>query len=120
VHEADVAGAFLFLLHNEGVNSPANVTAPEPAQNHKLMALLSQLTRRRVLAPPVPESILQLVAGEFSTVFVNGQRVIPRKLLASGYSCKCPTIESALHNLLLSNESLPLIIQNGLLCDLID
>jgi len=103
VHEADVAGALLFLLSNEGITGPVNVTAPEPVQNHKLLALISQLTCKRVLVPPVPEFILRLITGEFATAFVNGQRVIPRKLLASGYGFKYPTIESALHNLLLSS-----------------
>jgi len=103
VHEADVAGAFLFLLHNERVSSPVNITAPEPVQNHVLMEFLSQLTGKIVLIPPVPEFLLQIITGEFATVFFNGQRVIPTKLLANGYSFKYPTIENALHNLLLQS-----------------
>jgi uncharacterized protein (TIGR01777 family) len=102
VHQADVAGAFLFLLNNEAISGPVNVTAPEPVQNHTLMAILSRLTGKRVLIPPVPEFLLRLITGEFATVFVNGQRVIPGKLLASGYSFKHSTLENAMQNLLLS------------------
>ena len=102
MHEADVSGALLFLLDNEVMSGPVNVTAPEPVQNRELMELLSQLTRKRVLVPPVPGFILRLITGEFATVFVNGQKVIPGKLLADGYSFKFSTIQNALHNLLLS------------------
>jgi len=102
VHEADVSGALLFLLDNEVMSGPMNVTAPEPVQNREIMELLSQLTRKRVLVPPVPGLILRIMTGEFATVFVNGQRVIPRKLLADGYSFKFSTIQNALHKLLLT------------------
>jgi NAD dependent epimerase/dehydratase family enzyme len=49
----------------------------------------------------MPEFLLRLITGEFATVFVNGQRVIPGKLLASGYSFKHSTLENAIQNLLL-------------------
>lgn len=105
IHEADVAGAFLFLLHDERVNSPVNVTAPEPVQNYKLMELISQLTRKRVLVPPVPEFIFRLITGEFATVFVKGQRVIPRKLMDYGFSFEYPDLQGALDMLLRSPDS---------------
>ena len=102
VHQADVAGALLFLLNNETISGPVNVTAPEPVKNHKLMEILSRLTGKRVLIPPIPEFLLRLITGEFSTVFVNGQRVIPRKLLTSGYTFKYSNLENAMQSLLLS------------------
>jgi len=101
VHQADVAGAFLFLLDNDTISGTINITAPEPVQNHELMATLSRLIGKRVFIPPVPEFLLRLITGEFSTVFVNGQRVIPRKLLASGHTFKYSTLETAMQNLLL-------------------
>jgi len=103
VHQADVAGAFFFLLDNEDISGPVNVIAPQPIQNHELMETISRLTGKRVLVPPIPEFILRLITGEFATVFVYGQRVIPRKLLASGYIFKHSTLENALKNLLLSS-----------------
>jgi uncharacterized protein (TIGR01777 family) len=103
VHEADVARALLYLLHNETVSNPVNITAPKPVQNREMMKLLAQLTRKRVLVPPIPEFILRLITGEFATVFMNGQRVVPEKLLASGYCFEYSKMENALHNLLFSS-----------------
>ncbi len=102
IHEADIAGAFLFLLNNEKVNGAVNVTAPGPVQNYELMELLSQLTGKKVLAPPVPEFMLRLITGEFATAVVNGQRVIPGKLMDSGFNFQYPDLQEALDMLLRS------------------
>ncbi|MGZ3534875.1 MAG: DUF1731 domain-containing protein [Thermodesulfobacteriota bacterium] len=45
---------------------------------------------------PAPAFMVKLVLGEFGSVILKGQRVIPRRLLESGFSFQYPDIEKAL------------------------
>jgi NAD dependent epimerase/dehydratase family enzyme len=45
--------------------------------------------------------MLKLVLGEFGSVLLEGQRVIPRRLLDSGYVFIYPEIEGALQSLIM-------------------
>jgi len=48
----------------------------------------------------IPGLFLRLIAGEFASVFVNGQRAIPRKLLDNGFRFMYSDIEDALLELI--------------------
>ncbi|MFC1914525.1 TIGR01777 family oxidoreductase [Chloroflexota bacterium] len=100
IHEDDLARAILFLMENPAIIGPVNVTAPNPVRNREMMQLLAEITHKRVLVPPIPEIMLRLMTGEFASVFVNGQRVLPRRLIDSGFSFKYPTITDAYYHLL--------------------
>lgn len=43
---------------------------------------------------------MRLLLGEFGSVLLKGQRVIPRRLLDLGFVFRYPEIEGALRNLL--------------------
>jgi uncharacterized protein (TIGR01777 family) len=100
IHEDDLARAILFLIENPAIVGPVNVTAPNPVRNRAMMQLLAEIARKRVLVPPIPEIILRLLIGEFASVFVNGQRVIPQKLIDRGFEFESPTLQGALEVLL--------------------
>jgi NAD dependent epimerase/dehydratase family enzyme len=48
----------------------------------------------------IPQHAIKLVLGEMSAVLLNGQFVVPRKLLNLGFAFKYATIEQALHDVL--------------------
>lgn len=96
IHEKDLARSIPFLLENSSIISPVNITSPNPVRNREMMLQLAKLTGKRVLIPPVPEFILQLATGEFASVFINGQRVTPRKLIQHGFEFKYPDLNRAL------------------------
>ena len=48
---------------------------------------------------PTPAFGLKLLLGEMSTLVLDGQRAIPRKLLESGYVYRYPQLHPALENL---------------------
>jgi len=48
---------------------------------------------------PTPSFALRLLFGEMATVLLEGQRVIPRRLLDLGFSFRFPEAESALRDL---------------------
>jgi len=104
IHEDDLAGCVLFLIENEAIAGPVNVTSPDPVRNREMMRLLAKLTGKRVIIPPVPYFALRLMTGEFATTFVNGQRVIPRKLINHGFSFVYPEPGKAFEALIRSQD----------------
>jgi len=104
VHKSDLANIYLFLLEHREIEGPVNVTAPEPIRNKDMMILLRQHLKRKSLIPSVPKFMLELIAGEFSSVFLNGQGALPQILLARGYKFKYPTMTEALGELLSASE----------------
>ena len=96
IHEKDLAQCVTFLLDKPEIAGPVNVTSPNPVRNHELMNSLSKIIGKSVLVPPIPEFILRLITGEFASIFVNGQRVIPEKLLHQGFKFDYPDLLVAL------------------------
>ena len=65
-----------------------------------MMQILTKTISNRVFVPPVPKFALQLMLGQFSSVFVNGQKVIPAILQQKGFVFKFPVLDEALKDLL--------------------
>ena len=50
---------------------------------------------------PAPAFMIKLILGEFGSVLLKGQRVIPRRLLDAGFKFQYPNIENALKSIIL-------------------
>jgi NAD dependent epimerase/dehydratase family enzyme len=48
--------------------------------------------------------MLRLAIGEFATAVVNGQRVMPKKLMSRGFNFEYPDLQDALDRLLRSPD----------------
>lgn len=99
IHMEDLLGAFLFLMDHRGISGPVNVTSPAPVRNRDLAEALGKAIGRPSFLP-APGFMLKLILGEFGSVLLEGQRVIPKKLLDSGYAFRYPEIEGALRSLI--------------------
>jgi len=77
-----------------------NFTAPNPARNRDLAAALGKVLNRPARLP-APGFMLRLVLGEFGSILLKGQKVIPQKLLQSGFQFRYPTISEALEEILM-------------------
>jgi len=99
IHILDEAAAILFLLENEGCKGVYNLTAPDPHSNAEMGKSLARVMNRPYWMP-VPGFALKLVLGEMSTLVLDGQRVLPRRLEADGFVFQYPRLEDALRNLL--------------------
>jgi NAD dependent epimerase/dehydratase family enzyme len=49
---------------------------------------------------PIPGFAMRLALGEVASMVLEGQRVLPKKLLEGGYEFKFPTLEQALRALI--------------------
>jgi len=98
VHIKDLAEAFVFLMKHPEISGPVNVCAPNPVRNRDLAKALGKALHRPSFMP-APAFMIKLVLGEFSSVILEGQRVIPKRLLDSGFAFQYPEIDKALQEI---------------------
>jgi uncharacterized protein (TIGR01777 family) len=99
IHIIDEVKAIRFLIENPGVSGVYNLTAPNAVTNAEMGKVIAKILRRPYYLP-VPGFALRLLFGEVATVVLDGQRVLPTRLLASGYEFKYPRIDMALAEIL--------------------
>jgi len=91
----DVVHVMLRMICDREMRGVYNLTAPRPVSNAEFTQILSRLLRRPAFLR-VPETMLKMAMGEMATLLVNGQRVLPSRLLQAQYHFVHPTLESAL------------------------
>lgn len=98
IHIEDVANALLFVIEHETLAGPINFTSP----NVKKMKYFGQSLGAALHRPhwlPVPSIALKLALGEKSTLVLEGQHVMPEKLLKANFLFKFISVEDAIYNL---------------------
>ena len=98
VHIKDLSEAFAFLMKHPEISGPVNLCAPNPVRNKDLAKALGKVLHRPSFIP-APGFMVKLVLGEFGSVILEGQRVIPKRLLDSGFAFQYPDIEKALQGI---------------------
>lgn len=85
------------ILKNPEISGPVNVTAPEPVTNAEFTKALGAALHRPTMPLAVPGFVLRAAIGEFAEEGVlTGQRVLPRRLLDSGYAFRHTRLDEAL------------------------
>jgi hypothetical protein len=96
----DVLGAILHILTTEALHGPVNVVAPNPVTNSEFTKILGQVLRRPTLFP-VPSFALRMILGSMAEeVLLASSRLVPARLVASGYQFRYSNLEAALRHLL--------------------
>jgi uncharacterized protein (TIGR01777 family) len=104
IHMEDLLNAFLFVFENQEISGPVNFCSPHPVQNRDLAKALGKVLSRPSFLT-TPGFMLKLVMGEFGLVLLEGQRVIPGKLLQHGFAFRYPTISEALEEVIRENNN---------------
>jgi uncharacterized protein (TIGR01777 family) len=99
IHMEDLLNAFLFVLDNKNIRGPVNFCSPNPVRNRDLAKALGQVLSRPSFLK-TPSFMLRLLLGEFGSMVLKGQRVIPARLLEHGYTFRYPKIVGALAEVL--------------------
>jgi uncharacterized protein len=100
IHEQDLVDIFLYLTKEKKISGAVNCTAPNPVTNRELTQTLGEVLGKPTFMPAVPGFMMSLMLGEFGSVLVKGQRVVPKRLLDAGFRFSFPDLRSALKNLL--------------------
>ena len=101
VHAHDLVDAFIFLLQKKDISGAVNLCSPQPVRNKELGKTIGRILHRPSFMP-APGFMIKLILGEFGSVLLEGQRVIPKKLAEAGYQFKYPGIDEALKNIVLN------------------
>jgi uncharacterized protein (TIGR01777 family) len=92
---ADAVRALRHAIDTDAVNGPINVTTPHPARNAEITADIGRAVNRPMLFT-VPGFALRTALGGFAEGVLMSQRVIPPRLLESGFTFAHPTFPDAL------------------------
>lgn len=96
----DVVGALHHAIMNESISGPLNVVSPEPLTNSAFTKVLGKVLRRPTIFP-MPAFVAKMALGEMANdLLLSSTRVLPTRLLETGYEFRHPTLETALHALL--------------------
>ena len=92
----DTIGALLYILGNPELRGPVNVCAPHPVTNSDFTFVLAAVLGKRP-GPRMPAWAVRLALGEMANeTLLTSQRVLPAKLLGSGYKFEFFYLEDSL------------------------
>ncbi|MFI1468802.1 TIGR01777 family oxidoreductase [Streptomyces wuyuanensis] len=91
----DEVAALRHIVDTDTLSGPVNLTAPDPLTNREVTAAMGRVLHRPTLFT-VPPVALRVYLGEFAEDVLGSQRVLPRKLLESGFVFSHPSIDAAI------------------------
>jgi uncharacterized protein (TIGR01777 family) len=99
IHVEDVVRAMAHLcLSEDAVGGAYNFTAPDSVSQKQF----SKIAAREIGRPcvvPTPAFPMRLALGEQADLLLEGQRVVPARLQADGFTFKHPSLQGALQSL---------------------
>lgn len=105
IDHADALGAIRHALATPALDGPANAVSPNPVTNAEFTRTLGAVLHRPTVLP-LPAFAARLAFGEMADhLLLTGQRVLPRKLTASGFAHRHPDLEGSLRHVLGRGEA---------------
>lgn len=95
IHRDDLVRLIVHCIADPALTGPVNAVAPNPVTNRDFTRALGRALHRPTVLP-VPSWPLTMLMGDFAReLLLGGQRVLPRKAIASGFAFTYPDIDSA-------------------------
>ena len=100
IHIEDMVAIILHCINNPEIHGAVNATAPNPVTNRVFSATLAAaLKRPDYLA--MPAIMVKILFGEMGEeLLLQGQKVVPAKMLGAGFEFKYANLKVALKNIL--------------------
>ena len=101
MHEADFVRAVAWIIAREDLGGPINMAAPNPLPNAEMMRTFRELCGVPI-GLPATEWMLEIGAFFLRTeteLILKSRRVVPGRLLASGFEFRFPQFRGALEEL---------------------
>ncbi|MCX7571091.1 TIGR01777 family oxidoreductase [Tumebacillus sp. DT12] len=99
IHAEDMVRLINFCIEHPAIKGPVNGTAPNPLTNDQFGRVVGKVAGRPHWMP-VPSFVMKTLFGELSVLLLEGQKVLPKKVLDHGFEFKYPTLDVALKELL--------------------
>ncbi|MDZ8137707.1 MAG: TIGR01777 family oxidoreductase [Nostoc sp. DedQUE04] len=99
IHVDDLVSLILQALTKPEIEGVYNATAPNPVRMADLSQTLGQVMNRPSWLP-VPAFAIEALLGDGAIVVLEGQQVIPKRTVQTGFEYKYPNLQSALTQIL--------------------
>lgn len=103
IHIDDLCRIYALAISTPSLTGVYNGVAPAPVSNRDLTRAIAKALGRPLILPPIPKFALRMLLGEMADLVLNGTKVSAHKILGTGFEFSFPTIDSALHDLLLDS-----------------
>ncbi|HBN26979.1 MAG TPA: TIGR01777 family protein [Desulfobacteraceae bacterium] len=96
----DVIGSIHHILMNDNIYGPVNLVSPNPVKNETFIKVLGKIFMRPTFLS-LPAWVINLLFGEMGReILLSSTKVIPKKLVESGYKFRYPDLEKTFNHLL--------------------
>ncbi len=95
IHLTDMVEAIFYAMEKPEMNGVYNAVSPFPVTNAEFTEKLGKVLGQPAIFT-VPPFALKLIYGEGASVLLDGQRVLPERLMEAGFSFRYPTLQGAL------------------------
>ncbi|MEH2116306.1 thylakoid membrane protein ThyD [Nostoc sp.] len=99
IHVDDLVNLIVQALTKSEIEGIYNATAPNPVRMVDLSQTLGQVMNRPSWLP-VPAFAIEALLGDGAIVVLEGQQVIPKRTVETGFEYKYPNLQSALTQIL--------------------
>lgn len=103
IHVRDIANVFHHAIRTDSLSGPVNGAAPNPVRNSEFTKTLGIALNRPTFFT-IPSFVLRTLFPEQSALLLDSQRVVPEKLIASGFEFQFPSLPEALADLIKSKK----------------
>jgi len=105
VDRDDVIRAIEWAIDNPAVRGTYNITSPEPVRNRDFARAVGRAMHRPSVLP-APAFALRLLFGQMAEeILLGGQRAVPARALAEGFTFRYPTLDESLRHVLAASSS---------------
>lgn len=98
IHHDDVMRLIAYALDHESMRGIYNAAAPD-AIAQSVFAKTVAHALKRPLFLRLPAAPMRLLTGEMGQLFLDGQRVVPMRLIEHGFTFRFPTLAGAIADL---------------------
>ena len=96
IHVDDMVAVIAHCINNPEMVGAVNSTAPNPVSNAQFSTALGSVLKRPAVLP-MPAFMVKILFGEMGEeLLLQGQYVLPNKLLATEFTFQYPDLENAL------------------------
>jgi uncharacterized protein len=99
IHVDDLVNLILQALTKPEISGVYNATAPNPVRMADLSKTMGQVMNRPSWLP-VPDFAIEALLGDGAMVVLEGQQVLPKRTLSSGFEFQYPNLQPALMEIL--------------------
>jgi len=103
IHVEDIARLHSYIIEHPEIKGVLNAVAPQMVTNREFVTTLGKAMHRPSFFP-LPSFLVKLLFGQRAFLLLEGQKVLPKHTLASGFNFQFPDLESALRDVVRTHK----------------